>query len=150
MSDRVKTMLIYVSMSNFLSEIIDRRLISTTAIAVLVSLGLSDKSHAQLARSPVHRQCIDSGKFCTGMKASDVLTDRLSKSVGGLSVVYCDFNRPGVGVGRSMILSELIEKGCQSSRYVAQFSNGNRLTSIWIDSGIVVRIDQVGRHALDL
>jgi len=95
-------------------------------------------------------KCIASGRVCVGMRAEQVLSSSSENNFGGLIGVYCGFDHPGGNVGADKNLAGVIKGGCSGNRYVAQFSDGRHLTSVWIDSGIVVQLDRVPRHALDL
>lgn len=94
-------------------------------------------------------QCLADGKVCVGMRFENV-EGRLEDRFGGLIGAYCGFDRPGEGAEPYVSLGPLIGGGCGSTRYVAQFSDGNYLTNLWVDGGVIVRLDQYPRHAIDL
>jgi hypothetical protein len=95
-------------------------------------------------------KCLARGTVCVGMSAESVLSSSSEDNFGGLIGVYCGFDRPGAGVGPDENFADVIGHGCSGGRYVAQFSDGRRMTSIWIDNGRVVRLDRAPRHTLDL
>ena len=84
------------------------------------------------------------------MKSEQVLSSMPENNFGGLIAVYCGFDRLGVDAKVAMKLADVIKGGCPGPRYVAQFSDGRRLTSVWVDNGTVVQLDRVPRHNLDL
>lgn len=95
-------------------------------------------------------KCVAHGRVCVGMKAEQVLSSSSEDNFGGLIGIYCGFDHPGSGAGPAMSLAEVIKGGCPGSRYVAEFSDGRHLTSVWVDNSVVVQLDRVPRHTLDL
>lgn len=93
--------------------------------------------------------CMAQGEICVGMKAQQVLSINLADNFGGLVEVYCGFNRPGdPGVSPVVHVPQLIERGCASPKYVAQFSDGRQRTSVWIENGVIVFLGRGPAHAV--
>jgi hypothetical protein len=95
-------------------------------------------------------RCVRAHTLCVGMKFDGPAAIRLEEEVGGFIDLYCGFDRPGGMVGQMMVLDAVVSGGCAQPRYVAQFSNGADLTSLWIDNGVIVQVDRYPRHTLDL
>jgi hypothetical protein len=96
-------------------------------------------------------KCIAYGRVCVGMRADRVLSTSAEDNFGGLIGVFCGFDRPGGRVGLHIVsVGELIGQGCSNPKYVAQFSDGRHLTSVWVKNGSVTQLDHVPRDTLDL
>lgn len=96
-------------------------------------------------------KCIAHGRVCVGAQAKQVLSTSAEDNFGGLIGVFCGFDRPGGRVSLHITsVAELIAGGCPEPRYVAQFSDGRHLTSVWVSDGVVVQLDRVPRNTLDL
>lgn len=95
-------------------------------------------------------KCVAHTRVCVGMQAEQVLSSSSEENLGGLIGIYCGFEHPGGGVGPKMNFEDVITGGCGTKRYVGSFSDGRHLTSVWVDGGVVVQLDRVPRHSLDL
>jgi hypothetical protein len=132
---------------------------TTAAIAALalflgLGVGLGVRPMLSMARSQAavvwDHKCLANGRICVGMKADQALQFYLTEgTIGGLIGVECNFTQPGAGASDDANLATLIESGCGSRKYVASFSDGQRLINLWVDNGAIVRIDNYPRHVID-
>jgi len=96
-----------------------------------------------LACAGAHRLCIGQS-----IDASDLRG--LEADLGGLADITCGFDPPGDTGGKTSIpVGDLLAKGCGTDRYVLTFSDGRRMTSLWIDHGRIARINRSPRHVID-
>ena len=94
-------------------------------------------------------RCLPSGAVCLGMPAAEAMPKMSEREVGGVIDVSCGFSAPGAGAEETN-LATVIQNGCRSTRYVASYSDGRHLTNLWVDHGLIVRIDYGSRHDIDL
>ncbi|OYU69832.1 MAG: hypothetical protein CFE28_07325 [Alphaproteobacteria bacterium PA2] len=73
----------------------------------------------------------------------------LDDDIGGALDVSCGFTNPGAGAMRNLNILELMRVDCAEAKYVISFSNGRRLTNVWVDNGKIVRLDDYPRHSFD-
>ncbi|MGZ9098366.1 MAG: hypothetical protein ACXW3O_01565 [Brevundimonas sp.] len=94
-------------------------------------------------------QCVASGTLCVGAPSSAVFDYRMDDHLGGVLDISCGFVRPGNGSGQKLNPVELMAADCAESRYMIAFSNGRRLTNVWVDRDRIVRLDDYPRHSID-
>lgn len=92
-------------------------------------------------------KCIAGGRACVGMKPE--LAVYLDDEIGGALDVSCGFTEPGAGATRQLHILELMRVDCAETKYVVSYSNGRRLTNVWVDNGKIVRLDDYPRHSFD-
>jgi len=94
-------------------------------------------------------KCIAHGRVCVGTKVdqvSDLIDD---EEIGGLTAVECGFGSTSIAGIVELSPLKAIESKCPNFQYVANFSDRIRITSIWVDHGVIVRIQYGPRHVLD-
>lgn len=96
-------------------------------------------------RRPVGQslRCIIDGRACVGMKAAQVLSFSSDDYFGGLTAVICGYARPGYSFKETELdLAHTINGGCTGGRYAAEFSDRQARTIVWVDKGVVIRLDR--------
>lgn len=94
-------------------------------------------------------QCVASGKLCVGAKASAAFGYGIDDHLGGALDISCGYARPGSGSGQKLNPVELMTADCAETKYMIAFSNGRRLTNVWVDRDRIVRLDDYPRHSFD-
>ncbi|HEY2034931.1 MAG TPA: hypothetical protein VGH02_14720 [Rhizomicrobium sp.] len=119
-------------------------------LAFGTGLGISAAYRAYSNFQPEGRalNCIAHGSICVGMNAKQAIF-LAEGSLGGLTNVGCGFDELQGSLKEEMILSDVIQRGCSSPRYVAVFSDGRYLTGIWIKNNKVFRLDRNPAHEVD-
>ncbi|MDP1777237.1 MAG: hypothetical protein Q8K90_01320, partial [Brevundimonas sp.] len=67
----------------------------------------------------------------------------------GVLDITCGYSSPGQGAFSHLDPMDLMSQDCGEPKYVVSFSNGRRLTNLWVDAGRIVRIDDYPRHTID-
>jgi hypothetical protein len=67
--------------------------------------------------------------------------------IGGALDISCGFSNPGAGATQHLDILQLMRVDCAEAKYVISFSNGSRLTNVWVDNGEIVRLDDYPRHS---
>jgi len=127
-----------------------------TTMAVLAALvvgagvrPVADWLIDQAAGGPDVR-CVADGNICKGMPVAAAFDFRLDDHLGGVLDVSCGFTKPGAGAANQMSPLQLMASDCLEPKYMISFSNGRRLTNVWVDRGRIVRLDDYPRHTWDL
>jgi len=92
-------------------------------------------------------QCVADGKVCVGAPVSAAFGYRIDDHIGGVLAVDCG---PSDRVAdKHMTAHDLMSRDCAEPQYLIAFSNGRRLTNVWVDQGKIVRLDDYTRHTID-
>jgi hypothetical protein len=95
-------------------------------------------------------RCVAGGRVCVGSPSAAVFGYAIDDHIGGVLDVTCGYEAPGRGALNRLSIPDLMKRDCLDEKYVISFSNGLRLTNIWVESGRIARIDNYPRHTLDL
>ncbi|WP_339914783.1 hypothetical protein [uncultured Brevundimonas sp.] len=93
-------------------------------------------------------QCVAGGAVCVGQPVSTAFGYGIDDRIGGVLDVRCG---PPVRDGSQGNLNpfELMSENCAEAQYRVAFSNGRRLTNVWVDQGLIVQLDDYPRHTID-
>ncbi|MBU2291532.1 MAG: hypothetical protein KKC29_10585 [Alphaproteobacteria bacterium] len=93
-------------------------------------------------------QCVAGGAVCVGQPVSTAFGYGIDDRIGGVLNVRCGPSVRSVPQGY-LNAYDLMSQNCAEAQYMIAFSNGRRLTNVWVDQGLIVQLDDYPRHTID-
>ena len=119
--------------------------VAIAALALMFGVFVAPFVAQSRDRRPIGQslRCIVDGRACVGMNAAQVLSFSSDDYFGGLTGVICGYTRPGYSFKETELdIAHTINGGCNGGRYAAEFSDGQARTIVWVDKGVVIRLDR--------